>query len=329
MLIVLRIWHDFVYAYSMNWTWQRIVRVKQWIRRQPLAVLLAGGGALLILITASAAVAVHNGTGLIGSGGSSGPRVGGAATTKAAADGTAPSDKKTAAPAPKPVATAPVTTKPAPPPAITPSSVLGLAGWHLTLPVETAHKGSPDQIDQPELAGFVSPPYFELTAAKNGVIFQANAGGATTKNSGYPRSELREEGGWSNTAGTHTMVVREAITHLPTVKPEVVAAQIHDASDDVVMVKLSGNHLFVEGESKNIGDLDTNYALGTVYNVKIVASNNTIQVYYNDVLKVNYAKSGSGLYFKAGCYTQSNVSKGDAADAFAQVIIYGLQVSHS
>ncbi|MET0779411.1 MAG: polysaccharide lyase family 7 protein, partial [Candidatus Saccharimonadales bacterium] len=320
----------------MNIIWRQLLQPARWIKRQPLVVVLAITGAGLVVITAVVVLVLYNYSSLPGSSAwSSGPRVGGASTAKSSSNGTSSKDALTATP---PATTTPPPIKPAPPPAPpqpTPSSVLGLAGWKLALPYDTAHKGSPDEISQPELAGFVSAPYFELTPAKNGVIFQANAGGATTKNSGYPRSELREmtangatEAGWSNATGTHTMVVRQAITHLPTVKPEVVAAQIHDASDDVIMVKLSGSHLFVEGNSKNIGDLDANYVLGTVYTIKVVASNGRIQVYYNDALKADYAKSGSGYYFKAGCYTQSNVSKGDAADAFAQVIIYSLQVSH-
>jgi hypothetical protein len=244
-------------------------------------------------------------------------------TKPASAPGTT-ATAKGGAPAPAPV-----------PPPITPSTVLGLANWKIALPIDTSHAGTPDEITQPELATFSLAPYFELTPAKNGVIFQANAGGATTKNSSYPRSELREmaPGGkqaasWSNAAGGHSMTVREAITHLPLVKPEVVAAQIHDASDDVVMVKLSGAQLFVEAHSDNIGTLDPAYALGTPYNLRITAQGGHILVYYNDVLKVDYTKAGFGWYFKAGCYTQSNVSKGDAPDAYAQVIIYGLSVSH-
>jgi hypothetical protein len=268
----------------------------------------------------------------------SGPQISGASTftvVRPASGKDSPTHPPTT-----PTAAAPTTKKttasptPVPPP-ITPSTVLGLANWKLALPVNTSHAGTPDEITQPELATFSLAPYFELTPNKNGVIFQANAAGATTKNSSYPRSELREmapggqqEASWSNASGTHTMVVREAITHLPVVKPEVVAAQIHDSSDDVVMVKLSGSELFVEARSKNIGDLDPAYVLGTPYNLKIVASGGHIQVYYNDVLKVDYAKKGSGWYFKAGCYTQSNTDKGDAPDAFAQVIIYSLAVSH-
>jgi len=52
-------------------------------------------------------------------------------------------------------------------------------------------------------------------------------------------------------------------------------------------------------------------------------------VYYNDILKVSYNKSGSGYYFKAGCYTQTNISKGDSASSYGEVTIYNLQVSHT
>lgn len=226
-------------------------------------------------------------------------------------------------------------TSPPPPPAITPSSVLGLANWKLTLPVNTPHEGSPDEVQQPELASYSSDQFFHLTTAKDGVVFRANAGGATTSNSGYPRSELREmtnsgktKASWSNTSGTHTMTVRQAITHLPVVKPELVAAQIHDSSDDVIMVRLEGKHLFIESGGKNIGTLDPAYQLGTVYTVKIEASGGRIKVWYNDALKVDVAKSGSGWYFKAGCYTQSSPKKGESADAYGEVVIYSVSVTH-
>jgi hypothetical protein len=134
---------------------------------------------------------------------------------------------------------------------------------------------------------------------------------------------------WSSTSGTHTMIIREAITHLPVVKPHVVAGQIHDATDDVVMVRLEGNHLFVESGGNDIGTLDASYQLGTTFTVTVVAAGGHIKVYYNDALKVDVAKSGSGYYFKAGCYTQSNVAKGDAPDAYGEVVIYDLQISHN
>jgi poly(beta-D-mannuronate) lyase len=35
-----------------------------------------------------------------------------------------------------------------------------------------------------------------------------------------------------------------------------------------------------------------------------------------------------GLYFKAGCYLQSNLEKGDKADAFGEIAIRKLYVTH-
>ncbi|HSW99520.1 MAG TPA: polysaccharide lyase family 7 protein [Patescibacteria group bacterium] len=217
-----------------------------------------------------------------------------------------------------------------------PSQLLDLNNWKITLPIDTGHAGSPDEIQQPELANFSLTPYFRVNEAKDGVVFQANAGGATTSGSGYPRSELREmtNGGkdnasWSSDSGVHTMIVREAITHTPLVKPHVVAAQIHDAQDDVIMIRLESKRLFVEGGGKELGLLDDNYGLGTSFTVKIEASQGHIKVSYNDIQKLDYTRSGSGFYFKAGCYTQSNISKGDSASAYGEVVIYALSVAHS
>jgi hypothetical protein len=39
--------------------------------------------------------------------------------------------------------------------------------------------------------------------------------------------------------------------------------------------------------------------------------------------------SGSGWYFKSGSYVQSNLDRGDQADAVSEVVIYSLQVTHS
>ena len=84
--------------------------------------------------------------------------------------------------------------------------------------------------------------------------------------SGYPRSELREmtssgsaNASWSTTSGTHTMEIRQAITHLPVVKPHVVAGQIHDAGDDVIVCRLEGSKLFIDQNGVNGPVLTTNY----------------------------------------------------------------------
>jgi poly(beta-D-mannuronate) lyase len=215
-----------------------------------------------------------------------------------------------------------------------PASVLNLTNWKLTLPVgKNAHSAT--EVEQPALNSYQNATYFHLNRLGNGVVFRANAGGATTSGSTYPRSELREmtnrgkdEASWSSKSGTHVMTVTEAITAVPTVKPHVVAAQIHDAGDDVVMVRLENRRLFVEANGDDVGVLDPAYVLGTQFKVELRATSAGIRVTYNNSRAVNYAKSGSGFYFKAGCYTQSNTDRGDKPDAYGEVVIFGLTVQH-
>ncbi|MGE5549054.1 MAG: polysaccharide lyase family 7 protein [Bacteroidota bacterium] len=246
-----------------------------------------------------------------------------------------------------PVTPTPVTPMPTPTPTPTPtgaiqypSDLLDLTNWKITLPIGSS--GSPTEIKQPQLDTYSVDPYFKLTPAKDGVQFRAHCGGTTTSGSSYPRSELREmtgyltgsgytEGsGWKSTSGTHTMYIRQAITHLPVAKPHVVAGQIHDASDDVTVFRLEGSSLYItDGDNTHGYLLTDNYRLGTVFTCKMVVSGGKITYYYNDQL-VNYSqtKSLSGCYFKAGCYTQSNTSKGDEPSAYGEVIVYDLQVTH-
>ena len=227
-------------------------------------------------------------------------------------------------------------TTPPPPVVVTlPSGVLNLTNWKLTLPVETSHAGSPDEIVQPELNGFQDTQYFHVNDTRNGVTFKAPCGGATTSGSGYPRSELREmsnngidKASWSTTSRTHTMEITQAITHRPDVKPHVVAGQIHDADDDVIVFRLEGTKLFID-ENGNTGPvLTANYQLGDIFSIKFIAGNGGVECYYNGKYIYKYSVSTSGCYFKAGCYTQSNTSKGDAPTAYGEVIIYSLSVKH-
>jgi len=216
-----------------------------------------------------------------------------------------------------------------------PSGVLDLTNWKLTLPIDTSHAGSPDEIKQPELATFQDSNYFYVNSTRDGVVFKAHCGGYTTSGSGYPRSELREmtsngsaNVSWSTTSGTHTMEIRQAITHLPVVKPHVVAGQIHNAADDVIVFRLEGTKLFIDQSGVNGPVLTTNYRSGDIFTAKFVVQNGGVQCYYNGQYIYTYPVSTSGCYFKAGCYTQSNTTKGDAATAYGQVVIYSLSVKH-
>jgi hypothetical protein len=235
------------------------------------------------------------------------------------------------APVPAPPA-APAPTLAPPGTAQVPGQLLDLTNWKLTLP--TGQEGKPEEILEPELSSFTNA-FFRLNDGRDGVVFTANAGGVTTSGSSYPRSELREMNGqemasWSNTAGTHTMRVREAVTRLPAVKPHVVAAQIHDAEDDIIEVRLEGQRLLVQyNDGDDDATLDPAYALGTPYDREVAAADGHIRVSYNGTQKADIVKSGAGWYFKAGSYVQSNLSRGDAPDAEGQVVIYALNVQHA
>jgi Alginate lyase len=213
-----------------------------------------------------------------------------------------------------------------------PADVIDLAPWYLTLPTGAA--GSPETIENPALAKFTNEA-FKLTDKRDGVVFSARAGGVTTKNSSYPRSELREMNGsehaaWSNTTGSHTLDVCEAIMKTPTVKPEVVAAQIHDASDDVMQIRLEGKTLMVQyNDGKTETVIDPNYVLGTPYNVRIVAEGGKVDVLYNGEKKAELPLSGSGWYWKVGSYVQSSPEKGESPDATGEVAVYSLKVVHA
>ena len=215
-----------------------------------------------------------------------------------------------------------------------PSQVLNLSNWKLTLPTGAA--GSPTEIDQPALNTFTDPNYFHVDAAGDGVVFTANCGGVTTSGSGYPRSELREmvnngtaQASWSTTSGISTMEVTEAILHLPVVKNQAIAGQIHDGVTKVIDCRLDGSTLFMENASGGtVVVLDNNYQLGTKFTFKWVVQNGGIAIYYNGQYITTYSVTDSGCYFKVGDYTQSNTSKGDAATAYGQVVVYSATVSH-
>lgn len=213
-----------------------------------------------------------------------------------------------------------------------PADVLDLSNWKETLP--TGSEGDPTEITQPELATYSNAPWFTANSTCDAVQFRASVDGVTTSGSGYPRSELREmtdngseEAGWSATEGTHTMTIDEAITELPADKPEVVAGQIHDDSDDVTVFRLEDHSLYItNGDTTHYKLVTDDYALGTRFQAKFVAAGGQIKAYYNGTLEATIDDDDSGLYFKAGAYVQANCDKSSPCEDgnAGQVDIYGL-----
>lgn len=211
-----------------------------------------------------------------------------------------------------------------------PSRVLDLSGWKLTLPVDTELPGRPDEIVFPTLASFADPAHFFVR--DQGVVFRAPCGGVTTRGSSYPRCELREmapggkeEAAWSTTdTALHTLHLTAAINQLPARKPHVVIAQIHDAKNDLLMVRLEGDKLFIERQEGGDVPLHRPYVLGTPLDIKIAAGSGRVQAWLGGELKMDWPVARKGCYFKAGCYTQSNPQKGDNPADYGEVVIFQL-----
>ncbi len=220
-----------------------------------------------------------------------------------------------------------------------PSNVLQLKNWKLTLPVDTEHNGSPDEIKQPELESY-SSQYFYLNPAKDAVVFKAFTGGETTKGSNYPRTELREmsadgkqPASWSSVSGRHILYIDQKVTHLPDVRKHIVIGQIHDASRYTIFFRLEDSKLII---SVNKGEriiLDANYVLGTRFNVMFDVANGKTKCFYNGNLVYVHEEIFEGAYFKAGAYVQSSCKGdkkvvGEPCDSYGSVEIFETWVKH-
>jgi hypothetical protein len=210
--------------------------------------------------------------------------------------------------------------------AVSPSDRLDLASWKLTLPVDTPAKGVPDEVSGAALVGFVDTRHF-FVDSEGRVVFRAYCDGVTTKGSGYPRSELRETSAghpasW-DTSGDRIRVMEAtlSVTGLPKHKPHVACAQIHDADRDVLMVRLEGRKLLIERERLPDVILATDLPLGKPFDLRIEAGRGQVKVWYEGLPALDWQVVAKGCYFKAGCYTQSNLRKGDSSESFGEVRI--------
>ncbi|MBP9719460.1 MAG: polysaccharide lyase family 7 protein [Candidatus Levybacteria bacterium] len=226
------------------------------------------------------------------------------------------------------------------PSSLKPAKVLNLTNWKITLPIGSDEK--PTEVKQPVLTTYELNPWFVSIDNGKAVRFRAPVSSVTTSGSNYPRSELREmtnngtqQASWSSSTGIHTMTVDQAITAVPTTKKHVVAGQIHDADDDVIVIRLEYPKLYVNVDGDNVVTLEENYQLGKRFTVKFVAQNGQTKVYYNGNTTPAYTltKDYIGAYFKAGAYTQSNCNREGQTSLcndnnYGEVVIYDVDVTH-
>jgi hypothetical protein len=253
------------------------------------------------------------------------------------------------------------TTTTRPPAARVPGDVLDLHRWRLNLPVDSKGRTSGDSalVRQPALLTYTDPS-FAVNAAGDGVEFTAGVGGATTENSKYARSELRELSAsgslaaWSATSGTSTLTLTGSVDRLPATKPQVSVAQIHGSSDLPLIVMATGScdapcshdtltraippgHVQLmtkENGDTSRGVLDPDYTLGSRYTLAVQTQGAVVTLTYKN-LASGFTSTRSfpiasrqPLYFKAGCYTLSNL-KSDAASAYGRATINAISVTHT
>lgn len=229
-----------------------------------------------------------------------------------------------------------VTNKP-----VYPSEILDLTNWKITLPIGEEERAR--EVKQPVFSRFVLNPWFVPVSLADGlgVRFRAPVNGVTTSGSGYPRSELREmtnnglsKAHWNTFGGRHILVVDQAITAVPKKKKHVVAGQIHDADQDVLVIRLEYPKLFVNVDGENVATLDSEYTLGKRFTVRLEVFGGKTDVFYNNSVSPVYTfiSDYSEAYFKVGAYTQSNCTKEEprfcSDDNYGEVVVYGLNVSH-
>jgi hypothetical protein len=236
------------------------------------------------------------------------------------------------------------------------SPATNLAGWYLTLPTPLGGPpGSAQEVKQPALLTFTDSPYFQTVTDVNGtgIQFMAPAGGARTAGTLYPRSELRELkpnrsdpnalASWSSTSGTSTMTVTGSCEQLPAGTLSDVIGQVHGPSSDIIEIVVDGTHTPVGyarigwrwgpgGGATQPTFLDRNYRLGAEYTFEISASKGVFTISYrapgaSTLETVATATDAlTGLYFKAGNYTQANLTNGSGA---GMATIYALTATHT
>lgn len=226
----------------------------------------------------------------------------------------------------------------------------------------------PTGVEDKTLCGEANNEFFYLNDTKDAIVFKApiRTDNGTTPNSSNIRSELRErlaDGSadiyWT-TEGSHMVYVKQAISHLPINKPQLVATQIHgnkdDGIDDAMVMRLENSHLFLSFNGTKLRSnvtIKTNYTLGTIHEVIFLVVDGKHYCYYSEdgnllnaynngtassylvkadgndfVMNLNYDQS----YFKVGNYTQSNAdeegSDTDDPTNYGEVLVYDFFVKH-
>lgn len=236
-----------------------------------------------------------------------------------------------------------------------PGSNFDLKYWELQLPVKS--QTSVQIIPSCELEKGYTSKYFFTNKTDGSMTFWCPANGATTPNSHYPRSELREnapKGDWNYLNGNHKLSASCTVTLLPNNKG-IYIGQIHgdDGDHNPQLVKLLwslDNKIIVEVQQDAKPGSYFKYDLGTFklgekleysFNLVNISKDNTkltvtvVRIVNNKLVKKSITKTYKNkywnkqkCYFKAGAYVQEHTTDPNSTHAGSSQF-YTLKVEHS
>ncbi|KAJ3202576.1 hypothetical protein HK099_001806, partial [Clydaea vesicula] len=176
-----------------------------------------------------------------------------------------------------------------------------------------------------------SNQFFYLNPSKNAYTFHTPIlpdGAASTTGSDTTRTELRESpfgfknGIWNPQIGTHSLKLTQSIDKLPNVpEPGVVTAQIHNGVVPVLIIRLTSNQLFING----------NYQLGTQFSLELRVVQGKMYVLQDDQVLTDcggVSLSDQGVFFKTGSYNQNHLTSPESASMSSDVSIYSATIVH-
>ena len=229
-----------------------------------------------------------------------------------------------------------------------PGGNFNLTNFYLGLPVDSSGGTSGDSasISAAQLvAGYSNALYFYTGPVDGAMVFWAPVTGATTPNSSYPRSELREQlTPPSNSTnwlpyGNHLLSAQCRVTQVPSTG-KVIIGQIHCYTGNArPLLKLQYNNGVIEALVKTNSNYDAdfkfyfqNVGLSNLISYQIHQENGWLTTAINgsnqtiNVFATDPDWATNGLYFKAGSYCQDNSG---TTNEGARVAFYALSRSHA
>ncbi len=234
---------------------------------------------------------------------------------------------------------------------VAPSFYQDLSAWKLQLPVDIQGQFLGKAAEIKVLAGYSNKSFF-YAASDGAMVFRAPVYGATTGNSDFARSELREMDGsapaeWTIKQGGHlsaTLEVDIAPTKRDGTPGKIVIGQIHGGDSQLVRLAWDNGKVYFANDVTANGqkDLHVNLLDATgnepsvslnerfSYSIDVIDKKLVVSVVadgktYTSTSAINASWFDNTFYFKAGTYLGVNETTGRG---LGQTSFYALDIDH-